>query len=456
MAMACDFSTKSGLQDDWDLPEDGTVVPRDFPEPTLSWSQASDVTVCRATLTGPGIDVQIFTPSDPSFYGPWENPNILIETRIWQLMMFQFQTIDLNIEIACGEILTSGGQATLTKNEIDVSTPITYRVSTEGAGGRIVYFSGYENGLVRIDITGSTFQRVNWLGPTAIFDTQTSECVGCHSFTRDGSLVSYSTFDAKFGSSSVNNGMLSPVLPLAFPQSAEWSVMHPDGQYIVAIDSSHQMNLHGTNTGALISNIPTSQIGPLVTQAFWSPVGDKLAFVVSSTAGAEGVLSVEEGSIWTMDFSTATGTPTFSNPQLVVGPQAAGGNVFYPSFSPDGEWIAFCGAPSDESYNNPNSALWLIKADGSVGPIPLENANMGPQLYNSWPRWAPTITQGQYWVVFSSQREYGPFIDGGPQQLWVTRIDTNLLPNDPSHPALWLPGQFEFSGNLTAEWSISQ
>ena len=202
--------------------------------------------------------------------------------------------------------------------------------------------------------------------------------------------------------------------------------------------------------------IDTSAFANLVTQPFWSPQGDKLSFVTSNTPGPEGVLSVEEGEIWTLDFAVTASVPTFSNPQQIVTAPSAGGNVFYPSFSPDGEWIAYCSASSGESYHNEASEIWLIKSDRSVGPIRLNLANHGPNLYNSWPRWAPTFAQDKYWLVFSSEREYGPFIEAGPQQLWVTLIDASVLPNDPSSPAIWLPGQFEFSGNLTAEWSLSR
>jgi Tol biopolymer transport system component len=296
---------------------------------------------------------------------------------------------------------------------------------------------------------------VNWLGPTALFDTQTSDCVGCHSFTRSGDLLAYSTFTAEFGTYSVNSGQLSSQLAQGRPQSAEWSALHPDGQFIATIDSNHQLNLHDAITGNLILNVSTSSIAPLITQPFWSPLGDKIVFVASSTTGTEGPISVEEGSIWTMDFSTTGGSPRFSNPTLVVGPLASGGNAYYPSFSPDGLWIAFCRAASAESYNNPDSQLWLVKSDLSAPAISLDRANLGPGLYNSWPRWAPTVNQGQYWIVFSSQRPYRLYVQGGPQQLWVSRIDTNLS-GDPSNPALWLEGQNPFAGNLTAEWSINQ
>jgi len=437
-------------------PANNSITPRDFPEPTISWNQPTGVNVCRVTLTSPGVDVELFTRSDAAVYGPWENPYILIEPRIWQLITFNFRNFDIDIAVACGEIISNSGQDSLINNEIGVSASITYRVSSQTAGGRIVYFSGYENGLVRIDIGGSSFQRVNWLGPTGAFDTQSTKCVGCHSFSRDGRTMAYSSFDAEFGISSVNNGMLGSILPLNSPQSSEWSALHPDGNYLATIDNNYRLNLYDAANGSFISMIDTSAFANLVTQPFWSPQGDKLSFVTSNIPGPEGVLSVEEGEIWTLDFTVTASVPSFSNPQQIVTAPSAGGNVFYPSFSPDGEWIAYCSASSEESYHNEESEIWLIKSDRSVGPIRLDLANHGPNLYNSWPRWAPTFAQDKYWLVFSSEREYGPFIGTGPQQLWVTLIDASLLPNDPSSPAIWLPGQFEFSGNLTAEWSLSR
>ena len=232
--------------------------------------------------------------------------------------------------------------------------------------------------------------------------------------------------------------------------------MHPSGSYMAAIDNTYRLNLHETATGAMLGRVPTSTIAPLIDHPFWSPIGDQIVFVATSTPGSEGVLSVEEGTIWTMDFSTATGTPTFSNPRMLVGPDTAGGNAYYPAYSPDGEWIVFCRAASGQSYNNTGATLWLIKSDGSVGPIRLDNANRGINLANSWPRWAPRERQGTYWIVFSSERQYPVFNGGGPQQLWVTRIDVNNIPGDPSAPAIWLEGQFAFTGNLTAEWSATQ
>ena len=449
-------SANPAMQPSITYPAHNSVTPRDFPEPTISWTQSTGVNVCRVALNSAGVDVELFTRSDAAVYGPWENPYILIEPRIWQMITYAFRDFDVEIEVACGEIVSTNGVDSLVNNEIGISSPITYRVSSQTAGGRVVYFSGYENGLVRIDIGGSAFTRINWLGPTGAFDTQTPKCVGCHSFSQDGRSMAYSSFDAEFGISSVNNGMLTSVLPLTNPQSSEWSAIHPNGNYLATIDSNYGLNLYDATNGSLISAIDTSGFADLVTQPFWSPQGDKLSFVTSSTAGAEGVLSVEEGEIWTLDFTFTSSAASFSNPQRIVSASSIGGNVFYPSFSPDGEWIAYCQATGGESYHNETSELWLIKTDGSVGPIRLDLANQGPNLYNSWPRWAPTFAQDKYWLVFSSEREYGPFIGSGPQQLWVTLIDVSNLPNDPSNPAIWLPGQFEFSGNLTAEWSLSR
>ena len=97
-----------------------------------------------------------------------------------------------------------------------------------------------------------------------------------------------------------------------------------------------------------------------------------------------------------------------------------------------------------------------MKADGTVGPVALGRANMGANRSNSWPRWSPSAQGGQYWIIFNSQRPYPPYNGTGPQQLWVSRIDTTQLPGDPSSPAIWLSGQEPFTGNLTAEWTVNR
>ncbi len=149
------------------------------------------------------------------------------------------------------------------------------------------------------------------------------------------------------------------------------------------------------------------------------------------------------------------GVPSFGAARRVVAPGPPPANVYYPAFSPDGQWLLFCRAASGNAFSNPEAEVWLVRADGLGGPVRLDAANRVGALSNSWPRWAPSYQQGRYFVIFNSRRPYPPVNGGGPQQLWVSVVDVNRLPADPSSPAIWLPGQEAFTGNLTAEWSAA-
>lgn len=253
----------------------------------------------------------------------------------------------------------------------------------------------------------------------------------------------------------INNAV--PSIRVAGTQGGEavWTTIHPDGTYVLATNLDAQMVLLDGQSGQLISTVPTAAAGMNATQAFWSPVGDAFAFV-TGTEGTNGVTDFAGGEVWTMSFSVVGGQPQFGAPVRIAGPDVIGGTAYYPAFSPDGEYLVFCRAPNGSSYNNANASLWMAKADGTGNPVELVNANQAVGLSNSWPRWAPTTSNGRYWLLFSSQRNYPPYSGTGPQQLWVSLVDPSSLPMDPSAAAIWLSGQEPFTGNLTAEWTVAR
>src|SRR6185369_16158141 len=115
-----------------------------------------------------------------------------------------------------------------------------------------------------------------------------------------------------------------------------------------------------------------------------------------------------------------------------------------PSYSPDGEYIAYArgkGGHGDKTFQ-----LWLVKADGGTPPVELVTAN---RIVNSLPTWAPP--GDLQWIAFNSVRPYGVvFPTGGTQQIWVAAIDPSKLGQhgadggliDPSFPAF----RFAFQG----------
>ena len=86
-----------------------------------------------------------------------------------------------------------------------------------------------------------------------------------------------------------------------------------------------------------------------------------------------------------------------------------GRSNYFPKFSPDGRWVAFCQA-DNFSLLRPDSLLYIMPAEG--GTARRMRCNF-PGSMNSWHSWSPN---GR-WLVFSSKVN-GPFT-----QLWLTHVD---------------------------------
>lgn len=435
-------------------PEDGSIAPLDFPAPVVSWGQPAPSNICRVSLRSPAVAIDIYTTNVG--LPPQQNPSATVAPAMWStIVTTAFGPLSMRVTVACAEV----AGATIPNGTIYESLPVDYVVLPTSAGGRIVYFSGLIEGLWRIDIGGNNVVAEPWIGPDPAFRLQTPQCVGCHSFSADGRKLSYAIEAViPWALELVDVVTSTPAVAVPGTQGAEavWTAMHPSGDWVLATGLASTIVLLSGTTGQVVGPVPTGAAGTNATQAFWSPRGDQFVFV-SGNEGLNGVSDFANGQVWTMDFSvSAMGVPQYGAPTLLAGPDVAGGTAYYPSYSPDGEWVAFCRAPTGSSYNNPNATLWLVRADGTFGPVRLDAANRVGPLSNSWPRWAPTNAGGRYWLVFSSQRGYPPLNGTGPQQLWITHIDPTQITGDPSSPAIWLSGQAPFTGNLTAEWTIAR
>lgn len=194
----------------------------------------------------------------------------------------------------------------------------------------------------------------------------------------------------------------------------------------------------------------------------------------------------------TWDSATnAMGAPTAIFPAAAAN-AADPGNYYYPSWSPDGNFIAFNYATSGANYHNPRARFMLVSATGNVAAdqhkanetTPNENGGL---LTNSWVRWAPFIQDYKgkklAWVTFSSTRSYGLRIDNNAQidcypkenpnttvyplftsepncsraQLWMAAIDLDTgkvaAGGDVSFPAFWLPFQDRTTNNHLGQWT---
>ena len=177
-------------------------------------------------------------------------------------------------------------------------------------------------------------------------------------------------------------------------------------------------------------------------------------------------------------------THLFGAPTPLV-PSVNGNNSYYPSFSPEGTFIAFNQAASGPNFHNPLARVSVVAAmQGNPMPVDLARLNDKGAMTNSWARWAPFVQDYMggkiLWMTFSSTRNYGLRIinDGkvncypagspiGPffnqanncdrAQIWMAaiRLDANgvMQGQDPSLPAFWLPFQDLSTNNHLAQWA---
>ena len=130
---------------------------------------------------------------------------------------------------------------------------------------------------------------------------------------------------------------------------------------------------------------------------------------------------------------------------------------YYPSFSPDDQWLVFNRIPNDDNlYAQPAAEVFVIPASGgtptrlAANDPPACSGITSPGITNSWGKWGPTayavngITY--YWLVFSSTRA------GGPPQLYITSIVQGAGGALATHGAIYLWNQPSTESNHTPAW----
>jgi hypothetical protein len=353
--------------------------------------------------------------------------------------------------------------------EVWSSVPSSLFFSASPLEGTVYYWSTGSRGLMRAGLDSVTPERV-FTDPAG---DEATTCTGCHTVSRDGtrlaagyeknaiaeiSLLDGSTL-VPLGGVAVEPAPAAPA-PDAGPAPpkpekappAVWSTFSPDGKLLL-VAGGGKLRLVDADSGAPIGAeqglVPLPD-GTTATHPDWSPLGDHVAV----TLGRGGDQQTEEGSIARLPYSDGA----FGAPELLV-PSAGGkDNNFFPSFSPDGRFIAYVNA-SGGSEDARSARLRLFDVTTStIHELDRLNARVGGadglvDLGNTMPTWAPSTESGRYWLAFSSLRAYS---DERPQdakrdQLWIAGLEPTLA--DPGYAAFWAPFQSISQGNHRAFWT---
>lgn len=328
-------------------------------------------------------------------------------------------------------------------------------VTNENSQGGIYYWTtSGAAGIWRYDISKPEVPPAPYFADAA----RPAGCMGCHTLSRDGTKIAM-TFDGGGGRATIFNvadrAVLIPFDGATRPALRwDFAAFDSTATRLITVEGS-QMYLRALDGTMLAGPLPPVTAGYLATHPEISPDNTRLVSVEFNGGYAA---QAYNGSIVIRSFDAAAGT--FGAPRVLV-PSAAGIANWYPSFSPDGEWIAFTRTTS-YSYNDGTAQTWLVKADGSQAPIQLATADLTGNLTNSWARWVPfaqTFGPGNeklFYLTFSTQRPFGVRIPGGGRpQIWMTPVfpARAAAGQDPSGNAFRVPFQDVNTSNHIAQWT---
>jgi WD40-like Beta Propeller Repeat len=455
-----------------EYPLDKAVAPRNIPPAEIQWKAAGN-DLFHIALTASYATIDVYTT----------DVQATMSVADWDAVVGTTAGGDLTIVVE--------GLLQAAPSIKFASAPIKVTVSHDTVDKSAIYYWASSAGNIMSQTFGETTP------PAQVKD----DCTSCHALSRSGSRLGYSRcvgndcgqeyvgfmrYDpvAKAWTEPVNannkaiHGSFTTFSPVGnpYPTDAQsLAIVTMAGGTLATYDPDT-----GTPVASNLTDVASHGTGAprSALMADWSADGSKVVF--TSTPHAGQWIDLNDGAIATMSYTYSGGQHVFGEPQFLVQqpitlPGGTYSNFFFPSFSADGKLIVFNAARATwRDFNVARAAgqrLMLAAADGSwVTDLTALN---GGAVDNdiTWPHWAPGATNDYYWIVFSSERDYGHEVTASHtaascirngvsqcKQIWIAAIAKNKLGGatlvDPSAAPMWLPGQDSQTDNISPYWTL--
>jgi hypothetical protein len=454
-------------------PPADVIMPRNVGDFEVHWTDASTNDTFEISLKTDYADVRAYVKGGNGAGGGPDPSYMAFLASEWGAAVGTEILVQLQVRGVDSANPTTVGSA----------QPRMVNLSNETMNGGLYYWAsaGTEpEGIYRHDMSMPGQPAQPYMTTTQLVGTSNT-CVACHQLSRDGTKMAI-TYDGGDRTATTMDVATKTLIPVATGVSGCTSNAscgagencEPDGVCRTAWnfstftpDNSQLLTVHDgvlvVRDAATLNIVATMTAAGNVSHPELSPDGTKLVYVRPQVAGSDWAFGT--GQIFLRTYDQAS--KAFGPEQQLV---ADGANNYYPSFSPDGQWILFNKGDNTindaigvhESYNGPNTQLWVVKADNSAPPVQLTTMNQAVGLTNSWGRWAPFAqtygagSEPMFWVTVSSKRDFGVRLVGvAKPQIWMTPFFPNRAAagQDPSSSAFRLPFQDIATSNHIAQWT---
>lgn len=414
-------------------PEAGVALPRNLPLMTFMWANATGADLYRLRFESDTSQLTVLTEATH-----WDAP-----PDLWRAITATNAGGQVLVQVEAA-VSTRAGDTVTGASSLVSTTPAPLVINRLDADGAIYYFGTSRGGLERVQV--DEIEPTAWYGPPSGL---TDNCVGCHVANPTGTRMALAYEITGSGQDRMallevaEDATPTPLTALdATGHAGYFSSFSPDGAHLV-VASGGTLSVFDGQTGAFLHDV-ASEV-PL-SMPDWDPDGSRMLAVTARNIVEDSAFI--NGEIVVLEH---LGDGQFGAMEVLV-PRVDGTNFYYPTFSPDGDWIVF-NRSSTNSYFAPDATLFIMPAQG--GPAIELAAAMGSfENTSSWPRWGPIPDDDVLWLTFASDRPYGNLQPEEPQ-IWVVGIDTTKAAAgvDPSFPAFRMPQQELEGGNHAPWWS---
>ncbi|MBI5525340.1 MAG: PKD domain-containing protein [Deltaproteobacteria bacterium] len=415
-------------------PDDGTYFPRNVAPIHFQWNAGTSNDLFHLVFSSQFTDIHVYT----------KQTSWLADDTTWSKIAFG----NAGSEVTLSVYGTNEGDGA--DQAFKCGSDVRFRFSRSSVGGAIYYWNAGNGYIERLPVGSKSVEHFYQGG---------GRCVGCHAISHDGSKMAF-TFDG-------GDGPLAEmrVSDQAFLINGDGSVRsnfqsyNPDGtRFLATFSYFGTITMRASGSGAVVATLPPSAIVK-DTHPEWSYDGTRMTYARAQNRCSD----LGQGcNVDARDFFiNVVQTPgdSFGAETTLVGYQY-GHNYYYPVFSPDDAVIAYNhstdASPSNwHTYSNDTAELWVVDSNGARAPIRCDRANKVDNIRNSWPKFAPFLGDGLYWLAFSSVRAYGNIKGQGLAQIWVTAIEPAKYQagQDPSYPSFWMPFQDAATNNHIPAWA---